>query len=424
MNSSSIESLNPQGYPLEQAFQAMDYYAAMQNGEPQLFTFSETIDHYALINTSKQNAFPRRKPVFIESHNDIKEMVDQLAANAETSLTLDPHKQYLLTILQALSDGQEDLPLTTAEELEVETLESTGLNFETIREAAHTRTAQQDPEALPSTVMINAETGESRRISLDAATLIADGSLELKRERDEDYGSRYGAVRINTMVRLDKYLVGIAADLGLDTDNVALVDQARKKGKALHAAGLILSQPTHPILGTPLSVSKDIWSESGTYTPASTKPANESAPYRHLLNRDGLNYEAADDYDADDFLDAAQDVIDAHFRSARNLTGEKIVLQPIEPLELSLEALRQSVSEYKHGIFNLGYCVWSDRGYGTELFRDFKLVFGSDGSVAKSLAFFGGLGGSRIDLENAAVKFERLRTPMIKRLAHYALRKS
>ncbi|HXE10126.1 MAG TPA: hypothetical protein VN554_01745, partial [Verrucomicrobiae bacterium] len=185
-----IAPLNPEGYPLETAFYAVDLYTAMQNGEPQLIVFGDTVSHYAFVSRSKPSAmFPRREPVLIESYDTVGQMADTMSVQAQTDMELDPYRQQVIGMLKAVfGDRPEELPLTTAGEMEREAFELSCLDLDEIREAAkHRAAAEEDPD-VPTLTMVNNATGESHDIVLDAATLIADGRLELTR-RSEKRGS-------------------------------------------------------------------------------------------------------------------------------------------------------------------------------------------------------------------------------------------
>lgn len=414
-----VAALNPEAYPLESAFQTFDRYAAMQNGEPQMMTFGESIGHYSWVNRSKEGAvLPRRKPMFIGSYENFGQMAVDLGAKAETDLELDPYKQMVARKLEEVfGRDSEPLPLTTSQEIELETFESSCLDLEEIREVAKERTKRQGVDSAPTLIIVNAETGESRTVVLDASALIADGSLELERKREKRADSN--DVTIKTDIRLGKFLADTAAELGLDAANLAVVEPKRRKPSLYSARAIFDDSVRHPVFGYAHPVSNDIWTEDGEYSRADEDASTINKPPRHSL-REALNFRRVDSYNAGDFLDAAQEVINTHCETTiHRLAGEKLVLQPLDPFDVSLDKLLGIMQGHKLGISELGYRAHSGRGgISPYFFRGFLATFRGSGNLDRSLSL-PGQDPVRIKLQEAIREAERIQTPAIVRAGRF-----
>ncbi|HVV25973.1 MAG TPA: hypothetical protein VHC21_03000 [Candidatus Saccharimonadales bacterium] len=407
MHESSGSLPDSESQMLEDAFQAIDRYTAMQNGEPQLITFGEPIKRYAWLNTSKPGAMlPSRKPILIDHYEGFEQLTESLTAQAKTDFSLDPQKQALLETLTAIEDNRarNQLPLTTAEEVELEAFELNCLDLDSIREAARRRAEKPAPKDPPRLTLLNTETAESRTVALNAAALIADGSLRLERQRINRDGDHVNSATITTSILLGKFLTGIAAELGLEANDVAIEEKKRRKTVIHSARSIFDSQPR---------ISNDFWTENGDYSPAAEKPHRLERPPRHSLSN-GLNYRRVDSYSADNFLEASQAAIDSRAHWLHNFTGDTLALRPLTPFNTAFNGLRQAIAGYKRGVLELGYYVGADRVTGQILCRDFMLVIGEHADSFKRLTTLNN-DEPRIGLESAAREFERLRSPAILR---------
>jgi hypothetical protein len=414
MKSSEPTPLGMDNYPIEDALDTIDGYTVGQEGEPQIFTFGDAVSHYAWLAVGEERhalegesfTIPKRDPVLISKYATLEEMATDLTKKSKIDKELFHQRLNMLAdqgVLHSYDYGPPPLPRTSAEEVAIEEFERSCLSVEDIREAARETKRKGANKDTPTLMITNADSGEYRMVSLDAVKLIADEQIYITQSLSAGY--RQGDVCFNTFVEIEEYMARQLDSLKLNKNNIALFGAKGRRDELHSTDGLLSHQP--------LAISVDFLSAGGEYSPANADPSGDQPPPRHSL-RDGSSFMRADSYDAFDFLNAAQTMMNSYAESLQNFAGREILFQPLPPLSKSFIELHQSVT--KHG-FELGYIyiqvVPPEPNF---------LIVNEKGGPEKYLSPI--LSSDvRISLENASRHFERWKQPKIRKLSAIALRK-
>jgi hypothetical protein len=231
----------------------------------------------------------------------------------------------------------------------------------------------------PAINLVNAETGEERSISLDLATLVASGDVEvIVSQSDRDYGGGLKVARQSLVFCVSDYIDKCIDSIGIDRDNFVVIRGTNVFGISTWRDNTHVGESSWRQEDSKIDSSHG-GSKAETTPKALLDKAQSSLSRSHnwqktmIKNEDGVGVE------------------------------EEWIMRPLRPFQESLEDLRVALSSQD---YNLGYLVHSE-GIDAGCPRFYAL--NQDGSTARILSDgWKGKVSIRVSLENAWLEFQRI----------------